>query len=148
MADLQAVLEIDRLSFPIPWSEKTYKYEIRENQSSYVHVVEIPTEEGTRVIGYVGFWFIVDEAHISTIAVHPDYRKQGIGEQLLKCALREAIELGARIMTLEVRISNHTAINLYKKFDFKVVGSRPHYYRDNNEDALLMTRENGNLGDR
>lgn len=140
MADLKAVIDIDHLSFPIPWSERTYKYELIENRSSYMHVVEIQENQIQKVVGYVGFWFIVDEAHISTLAVHPDYRGQGIGELLLQTALEDAERLDARIMTLEVRISNQAAINLYRKYDFKVVGSRPRYYRDNNEDAILMTR--------
>jgi ribosomal-protein-alanine N-acetyltransferase len=140
MADVQVVLEIDRLSFPIPWSENTYRYEIQENRSSHMTVVEIPYHGKMRIIGYVGFWFIVDEAHISTIAVHPDFRELGMGELLLNCVLQEADELKARIITLEVRVSNQAAINLYKKYQFEVVGSRPRYYRDNNEDALLMTR--------
>ncbi|OGO17142.1 MAG: ribosomal-protein-alanine N-acetyltransferase [Chloroflexi bacterium RBG_16_48_8] len=142
MADLQAVLDIDHLSFPIPWSERTYKYEIEENPSSHMHVVEVLEDRNPRVVGYIGFWFIVDEAHISTLAVHPDYRGQGIGELLLDTALKHAVELGVKIVTLEVRVSNHAAINLYRKYDFIIVGSRPRYYRDNNEDALLMTREN------
>jgi ribosomal-protein-alanine N-acetyltransferase len=140
MADLKAVLDIDHMSFPIPWSERTYKYELTENRSSYMHVVEIQENQIQRVVGYVGFWLIVDEAHISTLAVHPDYRGQGMGALLLQTALADAERLGARIVTLEVRISNQAAINLYRKFDFKVVGSRPRYYRDNNEDAILMTR--------
>jgi len=142
MADVQAVLEIDRLSFPIPWSENTYRYEIEENRSSYMNVVKIPFNGNNRIIGYVGFWFIVDEAHISTLAVHPDFRERGVGELLLRRVLNQASELKARLITLEVRVSNQTAINLYKKYQFEIVGSRPRYYRDNNEDALLMEREN------
>ncbi len=140
--DLNTVLDIDRLSFPLPWSERTYRYEILENRSSYMYVVEAVEDQIPKIVGYVGFWFIVDEAHISTLAVHPDYRGQGIGELLLRTALNGADDLDARIVTLEVRTSNYAAIRLYEKFDFKVVGSRPRYYRDNNEDALLMTRTN------
>jgi ribosomal-protein-alanine N-acetyltransferase len=137
-ADLPVVLEIDRLSFPIPWSERTYRFELRDNQAARLKVAEV-FENGTmRVIGYVGFWFIVDEAHISTLAVHPHYRGQGIGEQLLQDALNDAVLKGALVATLEVRISNDVAVNLYRKFGFEVIGERPRYYRDNNEDALLM----------
>jgi ribosomal-protein-alanine N-acetyltransferase len=139
--DLKAVLEIDHLSFPIPWSENTYKFELRENRASHLYVAEIDEGGHYRVVGYVGFWFIVDEAHISTLAVHPDFRGQGIGELLLNTVLDNSSRMGARIVTLEVRTSNSRAINLYRKHDFKVVGSRPRYYRDNNEDALLMTLE-------
>jgi ribosomal-protein-alanine N-acetyltransferase len=145
MADIMAVHEIDRLSFPIPWSENTYKYEIQENRSSHMNVVEIKYNGQNRVIGYVGFWFIIDEAHISTIAVHPEFRNQGIGELLLKWTLKAADKLEARIITLEVRVSNQTAIRLYTKYQFEIVGNRPRYYRDNNEDALLMTRVNQNF---
>jgi ribosomal-protein-alanine N-acetyltransferase len=140
--DLDTVLDIDRLSFPLPWSERTYRYELLENRSSHMYVVEVVEDQIPKIVGYVGFWFIVDEAHISTLAVHPDYRGQGIGELLLRTALNGANDLDARIVTLEVRTSNAAAIRLYEKFDFKVVGSRPRYYRDNNEDALLMTRIN------
>ena len=140
--DLDTVLDIDRLSFPLPWSERTYRYELLENRSSHMYVVEVVEDQIPKIVGYVGFWFIVDEAHISTLAVHPDYRGQGIGELLLRTALNGANDLDARIVTLEVRTSNDAAIRLYEKFDFKVVGSRPRYYRDNNEDALLMTRIN------
>ncbi len=142
MEDLRAVLNIDRLSFPLPWSEKTYQYEIKENPSSYMYVVEVFKDGIPKIVGYAGFWYIVDEAHISTLAVHPDYRGYRIGELLLDTVVNHAEKLNAKIITLEVRISNQIAINLYEKFDFKVVGSRPRYYRDNNEDALLMTRKN------
>lgn len=145
IADLRTVLDIDRLSFPLPWSERTYKYELNENPSSYMYVVEIQEDRNRKVVGYVGFWFIVDEAHISTLAVHPDYRGYGLGELLLQTAIDDAEQLNAKIITLEVRISNQIAINLYRKHDFKDVGSRPRYYRDNNEDALLMTRDNPNF---
>jgi ribosomal-protein-alanine N-acetyltransferase len=144
IADLQAVLDIDHLSFPIPWSERTYRYELKENPSSYMYVAEILEEHQSKIVGYVGFWFIVDEAHISTLAIHPDYRGYGLGELLLQTAISDAERLNARIVTLEVRVSNQIAINLYNKYHFHVVGCRPRYYRDNNEDALLMTRENPN----
>jgi ribosomal-protein-alanine N-acetyltransferase len=145
IADLRTVLDIDRLSFPLPWSERTYRYELNENPSSYMYVVEIQEGRNRKVVGYVGFWFIVDEAHISTLAVHPDFRGFGLGELLLQTAIDDAEQLNAKIVTLEVRISNQIAINLYRKHDFEVVGTRPRYYRDNNEDALLMTRENPNF---
>jgi ribosomal-protein-alanine N-acetyltransferase len=142
--DLPIVLEIDRLSFPIPWSERTYRFELNDNQAAQLKVAEVLEEGILRVIGYVGFWFIVDEAHISTLAVHPAYRGLGIGEQLLQDALSDAVTRGAQVATLEVRVSNDTALNLYRKFGFEVIGERPRYYRDNNEDALLMILNNIN----
>lgn len=137
-ADLPSVLEIDRLSFPLPWSERTYRFELKDNHAARLKVAEVFENGNMRIIGYVGFWFIVDEAHISTLAVHPHYRGQGIGEHLLQDALNDAVIRGAQVATLEVRISNEAAVRLYRKFGFEIIGERPRYYRDNNEDALLM----------
>jgi ribosomal-protein-alanine N-acetyltransferase len=137
-ADIPSVLEIDQLSFPIPWSERTYKYELDNNRASTLRVAEVNENGVQRIIGYIGYWFIIDEAHISTIAVHPDFRRLGVGDLLFRAALNSAIEDGALIMTLEVRVSNHNAVNLYRKYGFEVIGDRPRYYRDNNEDALIM----------
>jgi ribosomal-protein-alanine N-acetyltransferase len=142
--DLQAVLEIDELSFPLPWSAKTYRFELKENPAAELSVAEIRENGRQRVIGYIGSWFIVDEIHISTLAVHPDYRRAGIGRKLLETVLYQAIRKDASIVTLEVRVSNHIAQNLYRRYGFKVVGSRKGYYRDNNEDAFLMTLDDLN----
>jgi ribosomal-protein-alanine N-acetyltransferase len=90
------------------------------------------------ILGYIGFWYIVDEAHISTLAVHPSERRTGIGEGLLLHAMEDAESLGAEVVTLEVRGSNQPAIMLYQKFGFEIVGRRPRYYKDNGEDAILM----------
>jgi len=139
LADIPAVREIDRLSFPLPWSERTYRFELLENDSAHLLVAEATHLREHQVIGHVGFWIIVDEAHISTLAVHPDFRGNAIGGQLLAQALHHARKLGATLATLEVRNSNLAAICLYKKFGFQVVGRRKRYYRDNHEDALLMT---------
>ena len=137
--DLPGVVEIDRQSFPIPWPERTYRYELKENSSAHLFVASDSGGASSEVIGYVGYWMLVDEAHISTIAVHPDYRRRGLGEQLLLAALRHALKLGAVEATLEVRASNLAAQNLYRKYGFEEVGQRQHYYRDNGEDAILMT---------
>jgi len=151
LTDIPAVVEIDRLSFPIPWSERSYRVELTENPSSHLFVAE---DGQRRVAGYGGFWLVVDEAHISTLAVHPELRGRGIGELLLAAMLSEASRLGAGMATLEVRVSNRNAIQLYSEFGFAVVGRRPNYYRDNGEEALLMTlsglkvSRNGLLGRR
>lgn len=137
--DLPQVLEIDRLSFPIPWQERSYRYELSENPSSTLLVATYEESGQTRLAGYIGFWWIVDEVHISTLAVHPRLRRQGIGSGLLKAALGQAALKGAEFATLEVRASNQAAIDLYRRFGFQVVGRRAKYYRDNDEDALLMT---------
>jgi len=91
------------------------------------------------VVGYGGLWLWLDEAHISTIAVHPDWRGRGLGELLLLAMLERSIELKAAQATLEVRVSNQVAQNLYRKYEFEIVGIRRRYYRDNGEDAYIMT---------
>jgi ribosomal-protein-alanine N-acetyltransferase len=146
MDDLPIVLEIDRLSFPLPWSERTYRFELEENQAAVLFVAEAPDNGASKVVGYIGLWFVVDEAHISTIAVHPNYRRHGLGEALLQHGLEYASENGAAMVTLEVRVSNQAALNLYDKYGFKVIGSRPRYYRDNNEDAYIMARNSMKRG--
>ena len=138
--DLPEVLAIDRVSFPIPWPERSYRYELTENRASTLLVAERETEIGAHMVaGYLGYWLITDEAHISTLAVHPEYRGLGIGRQLLQVGLQRARSSGARKATLEVRSGNAVAIGLYRRFGFEVVGRRSGYYRDNGEDALLMT---------
>jgi ribosomal-protein-alanine N-acetyltransferase len=99
-------------------------------------VVSGPAET---IIGLGGFWLIADQIHISTIAIHPNWRRLGLGEWMLITLLEEGLALGANIATLEVRPSNHTAILLYGKYDFREVGRRPRYYSDNSEDALIFT---------
>jgi ribosomal-protein-alanine N-acetyltransferase len=139
LEDLPTVLQIDRMSFPTPWSERSYRFELQENPAAQLLVADLVDEHTESVIGYVGFWLIADEVHISTLAVHPDHRRQGVGEQLLLATLNYAIRSKADIATLEVRASNQAAIDLYQKHGFKIVGRRSKYYHDNNEDALLMT---------
>jgi ribosomal-protein-alanine N-acetyltransferase len=139
LADLPEVLEIDRMSFPIPWPERSYRFELNDNPASHLLVAVTSDQAHPQVAGYIGFWLIVDEAHISTLAVHPLYRRTGIGADLLEAALDKAARLGGDMATLEVRVSNQPAVNLYDKFGFQIVGRRPKYYRDQDEDALLMT---------
>lgn len=154
--DIQQVVEVDKVSFPLPWSSRSYLFEINDNDNAHMVVIEaeaaprkpngllgvlrrlsgpIPTET---IAGYGGFWLIDGEAHISTIAVHPDFRGKGLGEILLAGMLARSIALKSEYSVLEVRVSNTTAINLYRKYEFEVVGRRKGYYRDNNEDAFLM----------
>ncbi|MGH2544027.1 MAG: ribosomal protein S18-alanine N-acetyltransferase, partial [Ardenticatenaceae bacterium] len=97
---------------------------------------------GRPILGYGGFWLMVGEAHISTIAIAPDWRGMGLGEHLLLELAEHAIQLGAEMITLEVRLSNLPAQKLYEKYGFEYVGRRKRYYRDNNEDAHIMTVEN------
>ena len=124
----------------MPWPESAYRYELFENQGSLLWVAEAFEPGGfQRVVGMVVVWLIMDEAHIATIAVHPDYRGQGIAQDLLCAALIESIEKGMRHSTLEVRARNLAAQRLYHRFRFELAGVRPRYYRDNFEDALIMT---------
>jgi len=138
--DLEQVQAIDKISFSMPWPESAYRYELFENQSSLLWVAEMQEAAGSRrVAGMVVVWLVVDEAHIATIAVHPDYRGRGIAQELLCAALIESIERGMTSATLEVRAHNLAAQRLYRRFRFEETGVRPRYYRDNFEDALIMT---------
>lgn len=139
--DVAAVAAIDRQSFPLPWSENSFRSDLTNNPAAHLFVAEQAVNGGRRIAGYVGFWLIVDEAHVSTLAVAPALRGRGVGERILREAMRQAARLGAEMMTLEVRVSNDPAQRLYEKLGFRVVGRRPRYYTDNFEDAILMTRE-------
>ena len=138
--DLEQVQAIDELSFSMPWPASAFRYELYENPMSLLWVAEVATpSKKQKIAGFIVLWMIMDEAHIATLAVHPDYRELGIARRLLVTALAEAIHRGLRLATLEVRANNTVAQKLYRRFRFKVVGSRPRYYRVNNEDALIMT---------
>ena len=145
MEDLDSVMSIDGLSFSMPWPASAYRHELSNNPAAELWVAEkkLPID-GDKVIGMIVVWLILDEAHIATLAVHPEFRGKGIGSQLLEAALIEARNKGAREALLEVRASNHIAQALYKDYGFEVVHRRPRYYRDNNEDALLMNLNNLN----
>jgi [ribosomal protein S18]-alanine N-acetyltransferase len=140
--DLERVHEIDGLSFSAPWPPSSYRFELNENPASHSWVAEAHLPDGkTVVVGMVVVWLIVDEAHIATLAVHPEFRGRSIARKLLQNALRECVAWGACMATLEVRERNGAAQALYRDFGFDIVGRRPHYYIDNNEDALIMTLE-------
>ncbi|MDX1436474.1 MAG: ribosomal protein S18-alanine N-acetyltransferase [Anaerolineales bacterium] len=140
LADIDEVKQIDDLSFTLSWPRKAFMYELEKNPTSRFYVAEVPEHDGAeRVVGMLGLWLIIDEIHISTLAVHPDYRRQGAAYALIARALLEGLAKGATSASLEVRESNLAAQELYKKFGFKITGRRPRYYKDNNEDAVLMT---------
>ena len=137
--DLDSVMKIDDLSFSMPWPESAYRHELNENPAAELWVAETnSSSRGDQIIGMIVIWLILDEAHIATLAVHPEFRRKGVGSNLLEVALIEARKKGAQDAMLEVRASNHIAQALYKDYGFEVVHRRPRYYRDNNEDALLM----------
>jgi ribosomal-protein-alanine N-acetyltransferase len=134
--DLPSVLEIEKVSFPNPWHESTFKGEIQHRPISYPLVVVHMTLN--KVIGYVIFWVIGEEVQINNIAVHPDFRRLGIGEQVLLQVIEQVKWGGANFITLEVRPSNIGALILYKKIGFKMLGVRKNYYTNPSEDAFVL----------
>lgn len=140
LKDIDAVLAIDRHSFPTPARANLYRYELSQNDIAHYQVLTVHQGDQPRpVVGYAGFWMIGGELHVSTIAVDPAWRGRGLGELLLLNMLFMANDLAAHLATLEVRQSNGVAQALYAKYQFEVVGRRPRYYRDTGEDAILMT---------
>jgi ribosomal-protein-alanine N-acetyltransferase len=160
--DLNEVMAIEKMAFTLPWSVRAFRYELLENESSRLLVVRAPPAParpgplgrlGERVrqalgpsgaqegplVGYACLWALVDEAHISTIAVHPAWRRRGIGSLLISALLEEAQTQHLGVVTLEVRVSNTAAQALYYAWGFRVVGRRRRYYSDTGEDALIMT---------
>ncbi len=154
--DVPLVMAIERTAFTLPWSDYTYRHELLENRNAHYFVVRrldgavirrprswwarlFNNDDKPPIVGYGGFWIVLDEAHISTIASEEKWRGRGIGELMLLAMIERSLELGATEVTLEVRVSNTVAQNLYRKYGFEVVGQRPGYYRDNDEDADLMT---------
>ena len=135
--DIPAVHHIERSSFPVPWPEYAFRQEIETNRLAHYLVVRA----GDEIVGYAGMWMMVDEAHITTFAVLPDWRRRGIGARLMLAMMDLADDLGASVATLEVRLSNDPARQLYQRFGFRPVGIRPRYYSDNGEDALIMTTD-------
>lgn len=134
---LGGVLDIERRSFPTPWSERAFISELTQN--AYAHYVV--ALRGGRVLGYAGMWLILDEAHITNVAVHPTERGQGLGDAILVELQGRAATHGCRRLTLEVRPSNAAARALYKKHGFLARGLRPGYYSDTHEDAIIMWKE-------
>ena len=137
VGDVSAVVDLDKKSFILPWPERSFRFELTDNPASRCWVAE---REGN-IVGMIVVWLIVDEAHVATIAIDPEYRRQGIGKRLLAHALRHMIRDGARSSFLEVRESNRAAQEMYRKFGYEVTGRRRRYYRDNDEDAILMSLE-------
>lgn len=137
LADLPAVHAIERASFAVPWPDDAYRNELATNRlASYVIA-----RAADAIVGFAGLWVMVDEAHVTTFAVHPRWRRRGVGERLLLALIDIAVARQAREATLEVRLSNMPARRLYEKYGFRPVGIRPRYYSDNGEDALIMTTE-------
>jgi ribosomal-protein-alanine N-acetyltransferase len=134
LVDLDRILEIELHSFPTPWSRRSFISELTEN--IYAHYVVL--EEDEHIVAYCGMWVILDEAHITNIAVAPEARGKGYGEYLFRDMIERSKSRGARRMTLEVRVSNEVAKSLYKKLGFEARGLRKGYYSDTGEDAIVM----------
>ena len=132
--DVKAVYEIEKQSFTLAWTKEAFEQEMLKNEFAYYVLAE--TADG--VVGYCGMWLIMDEAHITNIAISPKERGKKFGEALMREAMERAKAQGAKLMTLEARVSNVAALNLYKKLGFKNGGIRKGYYTDNQEDAIVM----------
>lgn len=138
--DLEAVKEIDHNSFSKPWPPQSFAFEIKNNPAARLWVAEICVPpDRLKVCGMLVAWLVIDEAHIGTIAVDLDYRRQGIATKLLKHGLISLQRQGARSIYLEVRRSNTAAQKLYEDFGFTQTSVRKGYYQDNGEDALILT---------
>lgn len=137
--DLPVVVALDQRSFSLPWPESSFRYELESNELSRCWVAETYMPDGTAtLVAMIVIWLIIDEAHVATIAVHPDFRRQKIAQRMLAYALIEAFHTGAARSFLEVRRGNVAAIRMYGRFGYREVGVRKKYYQDNGEDAVLM----------
>lgn len=136
--DIEDILEIENQSFSTPWTRNAFLIELKENKLARYIVAEV---DG-KVVGYGGIWLILNEGHITNIAVLEDYRGKGLGNRILEGIIWSCIKEDIDRMTLEVRKSNIVAQNLYEKYGFISSGIRPGYYADNKEDAIIMWRNN------
>ena len=135
--DAEDIAALEVVCFADPWSKESLEYELGENPRA----VYIVAEHEGQVVGYVGVWGIVDEGHITNVAVSPDYRRRNIGSVLIYHMLKATIQAGLVRHTLEVRAGNTAAQALYRKFGFEEAGVRKGYYQDNGEDAIIMWRD-------
>jgi [ribosomal protein S18]-alanine N-acetyltransferase len=132
--DIPVVVELDKMSFSLPWPERSFRFELTDNPASRCWVAEV---DGT-IVGMIVVWLLMGEAHVATLATHPNHRRQGIAKKLLAHALQYLSNEGAQSSFLEVRAGNVAAQEMYRKFGYKESGRRQHYYKDNDEDAILM----------
>ena len=136
-ADLPRVVDIERECFGERWTLASFQNELANSASTYFVAIE-----GEQIVGYAGYWLILEEAHVTTIGVDPAFQRRGLGELLMLDLIEHAAQHGARWVTLEVRLSNIGAQKMYEKFGFTSLGRRKGYYQDNREDALIMWTEN------
>lgn len=131
--DLDGILEVEDKSFSNPWTRGMFEDELY-NLGAFYLVLEI----SGKICGYAGLWKIIDEGHITNVAIHPDFRRLGYSRLMINSLISHAKACGIIALTLEVRVSNAAAISLYESFGFRTLGRRKHYYPDNKEDALIM----------
>ena len=160
LTDIAVVSALEREVFSLPWSTSAFRYELEYHTASEYLVLRYmlwaesriglldsarrlfrPHRADSSLIGYGGYWMAFDEAHVATIAVCQAWRGRGLGEMLLLALMERALKRQAHFVTLEVRVSNVVAQNLYLKCGFEIVGRRKRYYSDNGEDAFIMTVE-------
>jgi ribosomal-protein-alanine N-acetyltransferase len=146
LEDLETVKSIDKLAFPNPWPENAFQYELEKNTNARLWVGEFQDGKKPTIVALAVIWIILDEAHIGTIAILPAYQNMGCGQQFLAFICKQLISENITRIFLEVRQSNDAAIHLYQKFGFTIDGERKHYYRDNNETAILMSAPIKNSG--
>lgn len=132
--DLEGVYRIEQSSFATPWTFESFYNELTGNHLAYYAVVELDD----KIIGYGGLWRVIDEAHITNIAIHPDWRGKGYSKWLMTHLMNYSRSQNLERMTLEVRVSNQVAIGLYQQLGFEKAGVRPKYYEDTKEDALIL----------
>ncbi len=137
-ADVRAVMRIESLSFSTSWPTSAFQSELNDNKLAHYFVGRDGQGPDAELVAYGGIWVILDDAHITTIAVHPDRRGLRYGEQLLVHMLHESISRSASWITLEARESNEVAHNLYRKYGFATISTRRAYYSDNGENAVVM----------
>ncbi len=134
--DLDQIVYLERELFSLPWKREDFKRELDENQFAHYGVIE----KDEQIVGYFGLWTLYDQAQITTIGTAKDYQGQGFASEMMRELEKIAIDQGCEICTLEVRVSNIAAQELYKKFGYKQVSIRKSYYSDNYEDAYLMMK--------
>lgn len=140
--DLERIMKIEQASFPTPWSEHAFLTELKENEYARYFCLE----KDKQVIGYMGLWFILEEGHITNVAIAPEFRGRRFGEFLMSSVMQQLLAEGMERMTLEVRASNFTAQRLYERLGFVLAGRRKGYYSNNQEDALIMWVELDSMG--
>lgn len=133
--DIDSLLKIEQVSFPLPWTRSMFEQELHIPTSHFFVAKALPDKD---IVGYAGYWQVVDELHLINIAIKPEFRRQGLGKHLLYYILCDGKRLGLKRATLEVRASNLAAQRLYEQIGFKNIALRKNYYADNLEDAVIM----------